>query len=197
MNYLSHIFLSGNDGGLQVGNFIGDFVKGRPSRTFPECMRRGIYFHREIDSFTDKHPVVIEMKNFMRPFFGRYSGIVADMYFDYFLASDFEKYSEKSLRKTAYGFYFSVLLRYYYLPQRVKQFIFHFVFTNRLQQYSHPEGLYNSLAIMSRHKIPALNPDQIIDFLFEYYDTLNDFFDRFFPDMVSFASLSESRRCSK
>ena len=28
MNYLAHIFLSGNDRCIQIGNFIGDGVKG-------------------------------------------------------------------------------------------------------------------------------------------------------------------------
>ena len=29
MNFLAHIYLSGDDPNIQLGNFIGDFVKGR------------------------------------------------------------------------------------------------------------------------------------------------------------------------
>ena len=35
MNYLAHIFLSGNDRCIQIGNFIGDGVKGDGYKQYP------------------------------------------------------------------------------------------------------------------------------------------------------------------
>lgn len=35
MNYLAHIFLSGNDRCIQIGNFIGDGVKGDGINNIP------------------------------------------------------------------------------------------------------------------------------------------------------------------
>lgn len=187
MNYLAHIFLSGKSGRLQVGNFIGDFVKGSQLNTYPAGIRDGIRLHRDIDHFTDSHQVVRETVALLRPTFGRYSAILVDMYFDYFLAHDFSVYSPgKTLKHFSYGFYASVLIRYHHLPPRVKGFIFHFVLTNRLTSYSTPEGLKESLEIMARHKVSALNPDKIIAFLLENHEELRSRFHLFFPDLIAF-----------
>lgn len=69
MNYLAHIFLSGADRQIQVGNFIGDFVKGKNYQQYPEKIREGILLHRQIDTFTDSHPMHHETVNLLRPVF--------------------------------------------------------------------------------------------------------------------------------
>ena len=187
LNYLAHIFLSGNDGRLQVGNFIGDFVKGSRLNSYPDGIRQGIRLHREIDGFTDSHEVVRETVALLRPTFGRYSAIIVDMYFDYFLAVNFHIYSpNKSLKCFSCRFYVSALFHYRNLPKRVKGFIFHFVITNRLTAYSTIEGLKESLQIMARHKVTALKPDKTIDFLLQHYDELQRRFHLFFPDLILF-----------
>ena len=63
MNYLAHIYLSGEDEDLMIGNFIADSVRGNQLADFPEGVRKGIVLHRKIDSYTDRHPVVTESKN--------------------------------------------------------------------------------------------------------------------------------------
>jgi len=88
LNYLAHIYFSDSCRQVAVGNFIGDFVKGRGYKSYPSGIRKGILLHREIDHFTDNHPVFQETVALLRPSFGRYSGIMADMYYDYLLASD-------------------------------------------------------------------------------------------------------------
>jgi len=188
LNYLAHIFLSGNDHKLQIGNFIGDFVKGSQFDAYPARIREGIILHRKIDSFTDSHHIVKETIAILRPAFGRYSGIIADMYFDYFLANNFSTYSsQRSLNQFAHKFYFFAILNYTQLPDKVKKFIFHFISTNRLYQYSSLEGLRRSLEIMSYYKVSAINPNATIAFLIENNDALEDKFHQFFPDLIEFA----------
>lgn len=187
MNYLSHIFLSKNDSNVAIGNFIGDFVKGSQFNEFPERIRTGIILHRKIDHFTDNHSVVINAKTFIRPAFGRYSGIILDMYFDYFLAKNFNQYSNgRSLKFFAFKFYLAALLKYRYLPARVKGFIFHFISTNRLVKYSTLDGLKHSLEIMAFHKVSAIKPNQTIEFLIQNTDELEKLFHQFFPDLIEF-----------
>lgn len=189
MNYLAHILLSGTDSQIQIGNFIGDFVKGSQFNNFPERMQKGIVLHRKIDYFTDNHIIVKQTVAILRPTFGRYSGIITDMYFDYFLARNFKLFSsQRSLRFFTYRFYFIALLNYNYLPDRVKRFIFHFIFTNRLQRYSSINGLKTSLNIMSIHKVTALYPDKIIEFLLQNQIELENQFLLFFPDLKEFTT---------
>jgi acyl carrier protein phosphodiesterase len=187
LNYLAHIFLSGADQQLQIGNFIGDFVKGSHFNDYPNGIRNGIILHRKIDSFTDSHSMVNETVVLLRPTFGRYSAIIADMYFDYFLAVNFRTYSQqKSLYLFSQRFYFFALLNYRHLPHKVKRFIFHFTGTNRLYKYASLNGLRRSLEIMATHKISAIDPEKTIKFLVENREVLECKFHQFFPDLVEY-----------
>ena len=58
MNYLAHIYLSGNNDMLKIGNFIADSVKGKQYLDYPKAVQQGITLHRNIDEFTDSHPIV-------------------------------------------------------------------------------------------------------------------------------------------
>lgn len=186
MNYLAHIFLSGNDRQLQVGNFIGDFVKGKSHQDYPPRIQEGILLHREIDSFTDNHPIFLDTVRFMRPTFNRYSSIIADMYFDYFLASDFKRYSPKrNLNFFAANFYLSAILNYRYLPQQVKGFIFHFITTNKLKKYASYKGLHRALQIMAHFKTSAIDPQLSISFLKENETFLRNQFQAFMPELIA------------
>ncbi len=93
MNYLAHIFLSGSNRKVQLGNFVGDAVKGSSYKNYPPDIAKGIQLHRAIDDYTDHHPAVCEVVHRLQPEFGRYSGVLLDIYFDYLLAYCFESFS--------------------------------------------------------------------------------------------------------
>lgn len=58
MNYLAHIYLSGDDPLITMGNFMADGIKGKQYKTYLPQLQKGILLHRSIDSFTDSHPIV-------------------------------------------------------------------------------------------------------------------------------------------
>ena len=97
MNYLAHLFLSGSNPAIIVGNFIGDSVRGSQLDHFSEGIQKGIQLHRAIDTFTDQHPLVHEAKSFFVPVFDKYSGVLIDIFFDHVLAKNFSNYSLLSL----------------------------------------------------------------------------------------------------
>ena len=183
MNYLAHIYFSGKNRKVAVGNFIGDFVKGNSYDKYPLSFQEGILLHREIDQFTDTHPIFRESVDLIRPSFGRYSGIMVDMYYDYLLASDFERYSNgQNLSKFSRNFYLSALLYYRWLPKKVKGFIFHFIRTNRLEEYATYDGLEYSLKIMSVYNSSAINPTLGIEVLAKNEAQLRKLFEIFIVD---------------
>lgn len=169
-----------------IGNFIGDFVKGKQHNNYPRSMQQGILLHRAIDHFTDQHHVVLETTDLMRPSFGRYSGIVLDMYFDYFLAHNFQKYSSLSFHLFCFRFYARVLLHYFNLPKKVRSFIFHFIGSHRLNKYRSKKGLFETLEIMHKYKSEAIDPEKIIDFLTVNEEYLLQQFELFFVELQSF-----------
>src|SRR5258708_857949 len=102
MNFLAHVYLSGDHSKVLVGNFIGDFVKGKylRDRYEPE-IAKGIELHRAIDYFTDLHPIVRQSKNRLRPKYNHYSGIIVDIFYDHFLAANWNQDSEVTLPEYA------------------------------------------------------------------------------------------------
>lgn len=88
MNYLAHAFLSFNHPQVLLGNMISDFVKGQLQYQYPAAVQAGIVLHREIDRFTDAHPATKEMAAIFKPQYRLYSGAIADVLYDYYLAND-------------------------------------------------------------------------------------------------------------
>ena len=63
MNYLAHIYLSGTNDLLKIGNFMADSIKGNTYKLFDDEITKGILLHRHIDSFTDAHPIYRKSKH--------------------------------------------------------------------------------------------------------------------------------------
>lgn len=183
MNYLAHIFLSGSDEKKRLGNFFADAVKGNSYKNYPQAITDGILLHRAIDSFTDSHPAVRETIQAMRPHFGRYSGVLLDIYFDYLLASRFDKYSEVPLKRYARGFYFTLIRNRRFLPVRFKRFMWHFILTNRLHQYASYNGIRSSLEIMVRVHRLTISVPEAIRYLQEHEEELWAIFQPFFAEL--------------
>jgi acyl carrier protein phosphodiesterase len=185
LNYLAHIFLSSTPQ-MQVGNFIGDFVKGNRLERYPAEVREGILLHRAIDRFTDTHPVVQRTKGLLREPFGRYAGVLLDMYFDHLLAVHFSAFSPVRLNTFAWKFYRTLWRHRRILPEEVHGFLWHFILSNRLCRYATIDGLRGSLAIMVRYHPFPVDVRQAIAFLQEHYDLLHTNFSLFFPEVMAF-----------
>lgn len=190
MNYLAHILLSGKDPQKQLGNFIGDAVKGHAYEKFPSRIREGILLHRAIDDFADRHALVKEAVYLTRASFGRYAAVLVDMYFDYFLATEFRTYAGRSLSGFAFRFYGTAVCYYRYLPPRFQGFLWHFILTNRLCKYASLGGLQRSLEIMVRYKNLRIDAPAAIGFLCEKREELEVLFQRFFPEIRDFCDIS-------
>ena len=57
MNFLAHIYLSGNKDAVKVGNFMADSIRGKKYMDYAPDLQKGILLHRFIDSYTDAHTV--------------------------------------------------------------------------------------------------------------------------------------------
>lgn len=193
MNFLAHVFLSGNDKQLQVGNFIGDYVKGSAYTSYSPRISQGILLHRAIDDFTDRHPNVIEAKQFLQPLFRLYSGIFVDMFYDHFLASQWQQFSPIPLKRFSYRFYRSMVWHFRILPPRVKGFLPHLIASNRLYVYRTLGGLQGSLDIMANYTSLPQASKEAMRILKDNYMWYSDNFNDFFPQLQAFvlAKLAE------
>ncbi|MCG8582005.1 MAG: ACP phosphodiesterase [Bacteroidales bacterium] len=183
MNFLAHLYLSGDNPGIQVGNFIGDHVKGRDYEKYEPSIKQGILLHRKIDHFTDTHPVVKQSSKRLSERFGRYSGIVTDVFYDHFLGVNWNELCDIPLNKYVNKVH-KVLLRHYFkLPAEVKRFLPFMVKSRRLETYATIEGIDRSLRIMTNY---SSLPDHVswgMQQMEEQYQEFNEEFMTFFKDV--------------
>lgn len=90
MNFLAHLVLSGSDPEVRLGGLMADFTRPDAEGHLPEGVKRGILLHRRIDRFTDGHPRVLAGRRRCDPAFRLASGILVDLFYDHFLARDWE-----------------------------------------------------------------------------------------------------------
>lgn len=186
MNYLAHIYLSGDSEDIVLGNFIGDFVKGNRYLNYPEQVAYGIRLHRRIDSFTDQHDAVRDCIHLLRPGYGKYAGIVADVFFDHFLAHNWNDYSVYTLRSFAKNAHAIFLSNFGLLPMRVKQFLPFLIHHRRLESYAKRENLLPVLDIMSKRTSLPSNSEWAIQMLIQEYDQFEGLFRSFFSEMIHY-----------
>ena len=186
MNFLGHLYLSGDDEKRITGNFIGDFVKGNNFLKYPSKIREGILLHRQIDTFTDKHTLFREVKRLFRNEFGLYSGVVTDLVFDHFLASGWNRYSRDPLCFFAGKIHRVLLSNILYLPVRVQGFLPILIKNRRLESYASPDGIRQSLEIMSRYTSFPGKADQAIDSMQQNYSFIEDHFSQFMNELIIF-----------
>lgn len=188
MNFLAHIYLSGDTNEILIGNFIGDYVKGNDYLKYPTNIGKGILLHRKIDAFTDKHSVTKSCKTFINPKYRKFSGIVIDIFYDHFLATNWEQYSSVPLKEFAIRKY-NILGAYYdFFPREVKDFFPYFLKSNWLYAYSTVRGLK---VVLRRMAIQTSLPDfsaYAISRLKENYEVLGENFKVFFKDIIEFVN---------
>jgi acyl carrier protein phosphodiesterase len=188
MNYLAHLFLSGDDEQTMVGNFIGDYVKGNELNRFPDNIRNGITMHRQIDVFTDTHIRFREAKTYFRPEFGLYSGIIIDFLYDHFLAKNWNSYSDFTLRTFAKRSHAVLLKNFRYLPARVQGFLPFLIQNRRLESYASVHGILEALKIMSKYSSLPAKTDFVLHTVEANYLYFDDNFKTFMSDMIRFVN---------
>jgi acyl carrier protein phosphodiesterase len=185
MNFLAHIYLSGDNPRVMVGNFIGDFVKGRNLlQQFDEEVAFGIELHRSIDQYTDHHPVVKLSKTRLWPTYRHYAAVLVDVFYDHFLSRYWEDYSATPLADFATGTYGTLKSFEFTLPESVRQLLPYMIRQNWLLNYGNFGGLQQTLNGMSRRTTHDSKMDQSLADLEKDYDAFKQEFEQFFPALI-------------
>ena len=198
MNFLAHAFLSGSDDDVLIGNFIADAIKGNNSKDFREGIQKGILLHREIDSFTDNHPVFLKSCKRIQNKYAKFSGVVVDIYYDHFLAANWHDYSDEDLSEFAIYVYTLMLQNYAILPPRSRRILPFMVIHNWLVGYSRFSDLqwvFNGMSRRSKQYNSGL--EDAVKTLQANYEKFEQDFRSFFPDLVeASAGFREKLLCS-
>lgn len=188
MNFLSHLFLSGDSEGLILGNFIADSVKGSDYLKYSPEVQKGILLHRQIDHYTDTHPIVERSKIRLREKYRKYASVIVDVYYDHYLAVNWNDYSNEALSAYTQKIYKLIENNKAILPLRSEQFSKYMVHYNILEAYSKLEGIERVLEGMSRRAKFESNMQHAIHDLKEHYGSFEDEFKLFFPELQQFVN---------
>jgi acyl carrier protein phosphodiesterase len=186
MNFLAHLYLSGDSDEIKLGNFIADYVKGKKYLDYPEQVALGIRIHRSIDFFTDQHPDVLACTRLLKTKYGKYSGVVTDVFFDHFLASNWNDYSVVSLRQFSKHAHSIFISNFSLLPFRVKQFLPFLIQHKRLESYANRENLFQVLDIMSRRTSLPDHGKWAVELLIQEYAQFEYLFRSFFAEIIEY-----------
>lgn len=185
MNYLAHCYLSCSDEDLLIGNISTDFMRKSEESQYNGQVLKGIQLHREIDSFTDKHPDSLALRKILRKRHDKYASVVVDLVWDYFLCINWSKYSGKTIVDFISPIYAVLQSRRNELPKKFEKRIDSMVKADFLMAYSDQERMRKSLEWMdNRVKFPS-NFVGAIDDVNENYSEIDDRFNTFFPELIS------------
>jgi len=187
MNFLAHIYLSGNDDDITIGNFIADAVKGRKYQNYPDGIRKGILLHRAIDSYTDQHQTVKKSKSRLYKGYGHYSGVIVDILYDHFLAANWSDYNDQALEDYAEAFYELLRRNFDTLPARYKRMMPYMVADNWLVKYATVDGIGTILSQMNRRTQQRSKMDQAVKELELYYEEFEAEFRSYFAELIDYS----------
>ena len=186
MNFLAHIYLSGENDHIKIGNFIADGIHGKNFDAFPIDVQKGIRLHREIDSFTDFHPIFRQSKHRLHERYGHYSGVIMDIFYDHFLAKNFSNYSKVPLKDFSENFYKVLDVNLSILTPRFQKILPILKEENWLLMYATIEGISHILYNMDRRTRLRSKMQFSVEELKLFYTEFETEFTLFFAEMENF-----------
>lgn len=195
MNFLAHIYLSFDDDEIAIGNFIADSIRSKQFTHLPERIQKGVQLHRAIDTYTDAHPMHKQSSKRLYPRYRHYSRVIIDIFYDHFLARNWDQYSDKPLNLFVNDFYELLERNYHLLPKGVQRMMPYMVTDNWLLNYGNIAGISKVLDGMNRRTQNKSRMNLAVTELETYYTEFEDDFTRFFDDLIVFSKQKYSILC--
>ena len=184
MNFLAHLVLSPNQTDFISGNIAADFLRGADRELISERVRNGISMHQFVDKFTDTHLLVKTSKNRITSHFRLLSGVFVDVFYDHFLAKDFEHIANISLEEFCEHIYETLEKNVNGLPPRLQQFIPIMISENILFSYRELEGIQTALLRINRRVSKKFSVRLAMVNFKNIYKSLEKDFWKFFPYLI-------------
>jgi len=186
MNYLAHIYLSGNNTELMIGNFIADAVKGKAIENYSIEIQNGIKLHHSIDSYTDTHEIVKKSKKRLWAKYRHFSSVIVDIFYDHFLAKNWNSYHSMELEMFTNSTYNTFSEKLDIFPDKMQFFFTHMVENNWLYNYQFIEGIETVMGGMARRTNFDSGMEHSTEELIKYYEEFEHEFESFFPLLKQF-----------
>ena len=185
MNFLAHIYLSGDNDLIKIGNFMADGIRGKHFETYPIDVQKGIILHRAIDTFTDAHPIFRQSTKKLHEKYHHYAGVIVDVFYDHFLAKNWNTYSDEKLEEFVARFYQSLHDNHNILSEKTKGMMPYMIEHNWLVSYQTIEGINRILTQMDQRTKNESKMRFASQELTEYYEEFEAHFSEFFEELIA------------
>jgi acyl carrier protein phosphodiesterase len=184
MNYLAHQFLSFQNTDIQLGNLYGEIVRGKDYENYSGDIRKGILLHRSIDTFTDSHEIVKESSKKFHEKYGKFSPIIVDVVYDYFLIKNWNTYSNIEFETFVDDCYSLLNKELENFPEKLNFIVRHLLKYDWFHNYQSLSGIEDTLrGIRNRSKFENQIDQSIVE-IQANYEELNQEFQAFFPELM-------------
>ena len=198
MNFLAHAFLAQHSDQAMVGALLGDFVKGDDGDNYPPEIAREIRLHRQIDRYTDSHPVVRSGLALFPEGRRRFAGIILDIFYDHRLSQRWERYSATDRKVFIARFYQALDAHMALLPGRLAEIAPYIIRQDWLGAYHDYPGVEATVRRVSKRlSRQGERMREGLEDLRAHYDALADGFDQFFPDLIGFVEEQRTKLSEK
>lgn len=194
MNFLAHLYLADNTPYSIIGNLLADFLSGGIDNQYPEEIYRGVILHRRIDRFTDHHAVFRRSKQRLSNEYRLLKGIIIDIFYDHFLAKNWDEYSGASLEDFSEYVYGILSDHQAILPSKLQRILPYMISENWLVSYRDVGEIALVLKRMSRRLSGKNKLAESARELPAHYQLLENDFREFFEDLISYAEKLKGRR---
>ena len=188
MNFLAHIYLSGDSDLIKIGNFMADGVRGNKFLELDSEIQKGIVLHRTIDTFTDAHPVFRQSTKRLHANYHHFSGVIVDVFYDHFLAKNWHLYSYEKLENYVANFYESLDIHDDLLTEKAQMMKPYMIQQNWLLSYQTIEGIEKILSQMDNRIKRESNLQFSVQELRLFYSEFEEEFTIFFNDLQAHSS---------
>ena len=188
MNFLAHIYLSGDSDLIKIGNFMADGVRGNKHLELHSEIQKGIILHRFIDTFTDAHPVFRQSTKRLHSNYHHFSGVIVDVFYDHFLAKNWNLYSDEKLEDYVANFYKSLDTNHNLLTEKALLMKPYMIQQNWLLSYQTIEGIEKILSQMDNRIKRESNMRLSVQELRLFYKEFEADFRIFFEDLRKHSS---------
>jgi acyl carrier protein phosphodiesterase len=108
MNWLAHLLLAEPDPAFRIGALLPDLMRVNELSAVPAMFQAGIRQHKDVDAFTDSHPIVKRSIARIGARWRRFGGILIDVFYDHFLTLAWADYANQPLAEFVDAFHSAV-----------------------------------------------------------------------------------------
>ncbi len=145
--------------------------------------------HRAVDYFSDNNPVYLRSVHRLQQSYGKYSGIIMDMFYDYLLANNWSMFASVDLKEFCKDAYAILSSHKHVMPEESRTILTYMMKNDWLYSYRKTEGIREALKGMSQRMKYYFPMDKALNELEKDKHLYNSDFVEFFPLLIRHTEL--------